>query len=166
MNIQSTRDISTLGRWLQAGCRWFNGRLPVVILYSYAFLYMYTGYDKLTHLKTFIKGNKSLPYVGEYAVYIGWGIPLLEILLAVLLILPFITLQRIALSASVVLMGIFTLFLSLMMQFVPDRLCQCGGVIESMGWTTHLIFNLVWLVAGIYALRKLIINKKLKCYEN
>lgn len=154
MNIQDTRHTSTIGRWLQAGWQQLDARLPVVILYGYAFLYMYTGYDKITHLKSFIKGNQSIPYVAEYAVYIGWGVPLLEILLAVLLILPYTKLQRLALWISVVLMGIFTLYLFLMMQFVPDRLCQCGGVIKSMSWTTHLIFNLTWLGAGVYAIKK------------
>lgn len=160
MSIQSTRDISTVGKWLQTAWRSVSGRLPVTILYSYAFLYMYTGYDKLQSMGSFTKGIKSIPYLGQYAVYIGWSVPILEMLLAVLLIFPFIKLQRMALWASVVLMGVFTVYLFLMMQFVPGRLCYCGGVIESMSWITHLIFNLVWLGAGIYALRKLIINKK------
>lgn len=155
MNISGRIEQSKVGRWLQRAWAPIDSRLPGVILYGYAFLYMYTGYDKSRTVKSFIKGNKKIPYVGQYAELIGWGIPTLEVLLAILLVLPFLKAKRIALWASVALMGVFTVYLCLMMIFVPDRLCHCGGVIESMGWTSHLIFNLVWLGAGIYAISKL-----------
>lgn len=141
--------------WLGKKFLWLYKGLPELIAYGYAFLYMFTGYDKLHNVETFIDGNSKIPLVGHYAELIGWGIPTLEILLAVLLVLPFLKLKRIVLWASVVLMGIFTLYLAMMLAFVPDRLCHCGGVIESMSWITHLIFNLVWLGAGIFAIRTL-----------
>jgi len=125
------------------------------IIYSYAFLYMYTGYDKLLNIDSFIKGNSKIPYLGQYAKLIGWGIPILEILLAILLILPFPKIKLTVLWASVVLMGVFTLYLALMLAFVEDKLCHCGGVIASMSWSTHLLFNLCWIVAGIYAIKRL-----------
>ncbi|MBD1425657.1 MauE/DoxX family redox-associated membrane protein [Sphingobacterium arenae] len=142
-------------QWIGRKSLWVYTQLPELVAYGYAFLYMYTGYDKLYNLETFIDGNSKIPLVGRYAELIGWGIPTLEILLAVLLVLPFLKLKKIVLWASVVLMGIFTIYLAMMLALVPDRLCHCGGVIESMGWTTHLIFNLLWLGAGIFAIRKL-----------
>lgn len=145
---------SKAAQWLGKKGSWLYTMLPQLILYGYAFLYMYTGYDKLRHVENFIKGNRKIPLIGQYAEVIGWGIPILEILLAVLLALPFVKVKKIALWPSVVLMGIFTLYLATMLLFVPDRLCHCGGVIESMGWITHLIFNLLWLSAGIFAIRK------------
>src|SRR5690606_33350479 len=84
--------------------------------------------------------------------YIGWGIPLLEITLALLLILP--RTQALALKLSVGLMGIFTLYLAWMLLFVEKSMCHCGGVIQSMGWVEHLVFNLAWLVLGLWAIRK------------
>lgn len=161
--IDRTRIVSAINliaqsktmQWLGRKWLWIYGTVPNIIVHAYAFLYMYTGYDKLHHVETFIDGNKKIPLIGQYAGLIGWGIPILEILLAVLLVFSFLKMGRVALWASVVLMGIFTLYLALMVLFVPDRLCHCGGVIESMDWTTHLIFNLLWLGAGIYAIRKL-----------
>lgn len=140
--------------WLGKKSLWLYKGLPELIVYGYAFLYMYTGYDKLKHVDEFIDGNSKIPLLGQYAELIGWGIPTLEILLAVLLVLPFLKLKKIVLWASVVLMSIFTLYLAIMLVFVPDRLCNCGGVIESMDWTTHLIFNLLWLGAGVFAIIK------------
>lgn len=128
--------------------------IPDLIIYGYVFLYFYTGIAKLLNMKTFVKGNSKIPYLGNYAEQISWGIPILEIVLAVLLIIPMYKVKRYALSASTLLMGIFTLYLVLMVRYVEDKLCHCGGVIESMSWKTHIVFNLVWLIAGIYALKK------------
>lgn len=120
-------------------------------VYGYIFLFMYTGYDKLMHIERFIHGVGKIPYAGIFAEYIGWGIPLIEIILALLLI--FLGSRGIALKLSVGLMGIFIIYLSLMLLFAENRMCYCGGVIQSMGWTEHLIFNLIWLLLGLWAIR-------------
>ncbi|WP_164124326.1 MauE/DoxX family redox-associated membrane protein [Sphingobacterium luzhongxinii] len=136
--------------------RWYRRYLskPIynVTVYGYAMLYMYTASSKLWKMETFIKGIAEIPYIGSYAHPIGWDIAQLEILLAIGLILP--RYQRTALWGSTILMGILTAYLALMMLFVPDRLCSCGGVIESMGWGTHLAFNIIWLILGIHAIRQ------------
>lgn len=123
-------------------------------IYGYAFMYFYTGIAKLLHIEAFIRGNRKIPFLGQYAEQIGWGILSLEIVLAVLLIIPLYKIKRISLIASTLLMGIFTLYLVLMVAFVEDKLCHCGGVIAAMGWKTHIAFNLFWLTMGIYALKK------------
>ncbi|QQD12729.1 MauE/DoxX family redox-associated membrane protein [Sphingobacterium sp. UDSM-2020] len=142
------------GSLIRRSARWIKPRIPTLIIYGYAFLYFYTGIAKLQIIAEFIRGNSKIPYLGKYAELIGWGIPSLEILLAVLLIVPIYKIKRTALWVSNLLMGIFTIYLTLMVAFVEDRLCNCGGVIESMGWKTHIIFNVAWFIAGIYALKK------------
>lgn len=122
------------------------------IIYGYAFLYMYTGIDKLQHLQIFRDGIQYIPYFGKYATIIGWGIPILEILLAMLLVVPIGRMRLWAIWGSTVLIATFTVFIGAMIVFAPDRLCHCGGVIASMGWTAHLVFNLVWLTLGIWSI--------------
>lgn len=142
------------GSFIRRIARSIYRRLPDVIIYGYAFLYMYTGWAKSMNLSTFIRGNSKIPYLGQYAKLIGFGIPTLEIVLAILLIVPVYRIKRSALWTSTLLMGVFTLYLSLMVGFADKKLCHCGGVIESMGWKTHIVFNLIWLIAGIFALVK------------
>lgn len=139
--------------WCIEKCKWIYQRLPLIIQYGFAFLYMYTGYDKLHDIERFINGISKISGIGQYAELIGWGIPLIEILLAIMLIVPGVKTQRWALWGSVILMGIFCVYISYILVFVESRLCNCGGVIESMGWEMHLIFNIFWLAAGIYTLR-------------
>lgn len=151
------------GSSIRSGARWIYRRLPDLIIYGYAFLYMYTGWAKFTNLSTFIRGNSKIPHLGEYAKLIGYGIPSLEIVLAILLVIPVYRIKRFALWTSTLLMAVFTIYLSLMVGFAEKKLCHCGGVIESMGWKTHIVFNLNWLIAGIFALvRTKVIHSKIQ----
>ncbi|MGJ1349353.1 MauE/DoxX family redox-associated membrane protein [Sphingobacterium siyangense] len=140
------------GSSIRSGARWIYRRLPDLIIYGYAFLYMYTGWAKFMNLSTFIRGNGKIPYLGQYAKLIGYGIPSLEIVLAILLVIPVYRIKRFALWTSTSLMGVFIIYLSLMVKFAENKLCDCGGVIESMGWEAHIVFNSIWLIAGIFAL--------------
>ncbi len=142
------------GSLIRSGAHWVYRRLPDLIIYGYAFLYMYTGWAKFMNMATFIRGNSKIPYLGAYAKLIGYGIPSLEIVLAILLVIPVYRIKRFALWTSTLLMVVFTVYLSLMVKFAEKKLCHCGGVIESMGWKTHIVFNLIWLIAGIFALVK------------
>ncbi len=142
------------GSSIRLAARWIYRHLPDVIIYGYAFIYMYTGWAKFMNMAAFIKGNSKIPYLGQYAKLIGYGIPTLEIMLAILLVIPVYWIKRAALWASTVLMILFTVYLSLMVKFVEHKLCHCGGVIESMGWKTHIAFNIIWVIAGIFALVK------------
>lgn len=146
------------GSLIRSGARWLYRRLPDVIIYGYAFMYMYTGWAKFMNLTSFIRGNSKIPYLGQYAKLIGYGLPTLEIVLAILLIVPVYWIKRFALWTATLLMGAFTIYLCLMVQFVEKKLCHCGGVIESMGWKTHIVFNLIWLIAGIFALVRTKVN--------
>ncbi len=140
------------GSSIRSCARWIYHRLPDVIIYGYAFLYMYTGWAKFMDISTFIRGNSKIPHLGQYAKLIGYGIPSLEIVLAVLLVIPVYRIKRFALWTSILLMAVFIIYLSLMVKFAEKKLCHCGGVIESMGWKTHIVFNIIWLIAGIFAL--------------
>jgi hypothetical protein len=51
-------------------------------------------------------------------------------------------------------MGIFTIYLFLMVSLVKDKLCHCGGAIGSLGWTQHLVLNFIILGLGLWASRK------------
>jgi len=143
------------GSLIRRAARWIYFRLPDLIIYGYVFMYMYTGWAKFMNMTTFIKGNSKIPHLGQYAKAIGYGIPSLEVVLAILLIFPVYWVKRSALWASTLLMGVFTIYLSLMVKFVEKKLCHCGGIIESMGWKTHIAFNIIWLIAGLYALKRI-----------
>lgn len=128
--------------------------IPAAIRYFYVFLFTYTGFSKLQDKGSFAKGFRKVPFFAGHAELIGWGIPILELMLAMGMILPFVKVQKWSLRISVALMGIFTIYLFLMITLVKDKLCHCGGVIGSLGWTQHLVLNLIIIGLGLWAARK------------
>lgn len=50
--------------------------------FGYIFLFTYTGYSKLIEIDTLIGGIHKVPFFGQFAELIGWGIPVLELALA------------------------------------------------------------------------------------
>ena len=121
---------------------------------SYVFLFAYTGYSKLLDHVPFTKGISRVPIIGHFPEAIGWGVPILELVLALGMVVPERRVQRLSFGLSVILMAIFTLYLLLMVSLVKEKLCHCGGVIGSLGWTEHLMFNAAILALGIWSIRK------------
>ncbi len=121
---------------------------------SYVFLFAYTGYSKLLDHVSFTRGIARVPILGHFPEAIGWGVPILELVLAVGMVVPEPRVQRVSFGISVSLMAIFTLYLLLMVSLVKEKLCHCGGVIGSLGWTEHMMFNAAILALGIWSIRK------------
>lgn len=132
----------------------FRSQISWLTEILYAFLFSYTGYSKLSDIGPFTKGISKTPIFGHYAGIIAYGVPILEIVLAFGIVMPFRRIKHVSLALSVVLLGIFTVYLIVMILFVKEKLCHCGGVIGSMGWTHHLVFNLVFLLLGLWAIKK------------
>jgi hypothetical protein len=99
------------------------------------------------------------PFISTYAIWIAWGVPFLEIVIAGLFLFPKYILT--ALYASFSLMSIFTTYIILVLKFSDSIPCSCGGVISKLGWKEHLIFNLAFIA---FALLGILLVKKNKKY--
>lgn len=114
-----------------------------------AFLFSYTAISKLydwqaTKLAMY---NQVIPdWSKEILLFV---IPALELGVGLLLLVP--AWRRMGFTASVFLLGTFTGYVAWIWIGLSDRVpCSCGGVISSLTWGQHLIFNLVFLVISIY----------------
>jgi len=137
---------------------WDFSWIPTVVRLIYVFLFTYTGYSKLNDIESFTNGIRKVPLFGTYADFIAWVIPSLELILAIGMVLAFRKVQKLSFVLSVVLMAIFTIYLLVMISLVKEKLCYCGGVIGSLGWTEHLVFNSIILLLGLWAIRNIINN--------
>jgi hypothetical protein len=118
-------------------------------------LFVYAALSKLYEIDSFQAVLKKSPLIGDRNVLVAWTIPNVEIVVALLLLLPHTRLM--GLYGSLGLMSLFTLYLGYMLAFSRDLPCSCGGVISSMTWTQHLIFNIFFTLlawAGIWLYRK------------
>lgn len=112
--------------------------LPSVML---VMLWTYAGLSKLIGLERFTEQLKLMPMgiLQRAAPVLAWGVPLLELLLALLLLLPL--LRRIALVLSGALLIIFEIYITSMLLSGRELPCTCGGLISQLRWKEHLIFN-------------------------
>ncbi|WP_067151536.1 MauE/DoxX family redox-associated membrane protein [Pseudotamlana agarivorans] len=108
-----------------------------VILFVYAAVSKFLDYEKFSIQ---VSQSPVLTSIGHWIVFL---IPTLEIIIAILLALP--RLRLLALYASYSLMVMFSTYIVLILKFSPFIPCACGGILDSMGWTAHLIFNLFFV---------------------
>ena len=127
----------------------FNYRITIVVVsYLFILLFLYAGVSKLLDFENFSYQLAQSPLLGAFASQIAWMVPAVELLIALLLMAK--RFRVVALYASFALMCTFTAYIFITLNFSDFVPCSCGGVLETMSWKQHLIFNLFFIVlAGL-----------------
>ena len=102
-------------------------------------LFVYTALSKLDNYSFFQAQLNLYPFIGLFSSTLAWAIPSMELLIAILLLLPAYRIK--GLLAALILLIVFTVYLLIMILYTPDLPCSCGGVIQSFTWTQHIFFN-------------------------
>jgi Methylamine utilisation protein MauE len=118
-------------------------------------LFVYTAVSKLIHLDLFQWRLELMPYISPHASSISWVVPFLELVIAGLLWFP--KYRTLALYASFFLLGLFTTYIIVVLKYSDSIPCSCGGVISTLGWKDHILFNVTFM---IMALLGIICNNK------
>lgn len=113
-------------------------------------LFVYAAFSKLRDFETFTLQLAQSPLLSAYAEFIAWLVPGLEIAFAALLV--FEKFRTPALYASFTLMVMFTTYIYIILNFSDFVPCSCGGVLEDLSWTQHLIFNAVFILLAAAAI--------------
>lgn len=116
-------------------------RYLLIVMWTYAafsklFNYEKTRFDWLGH-----------ELIKNYTGLLAWLIPVIELVIVVLLLFPRTVLK--GFYASIVLLIIFSSYIIYMFLYYPHTPCSCGGIISSLTWQQHVIFNLSFLVVAI-----------------
>jgi hypothetical protein len=138
----------------------FRNNIIFCICLICIFLFLYTGYSKIEDHKRFFKGLTRVAIIGPYALFISWIVPLVEIVISVLLIIP--KTSKWGLYGFIILMSMFTIYIVSMVLWATKLPCHCGGAIEKLSWTQHIWFNLAFIAIAIFALRLIKLNTSLK----
>lgn len=121
-----------------------------IICAMFILLFTYAAAMKLMDTQKFGVQMSQSPILENYASFLAWAVPISELLIGCLLV--WVRFRLIGLYASFTLMAVFTMYIIAILQFSYKIPCSCGGILESMGWTEHLIFNIGFAflaVAGI-----------------
>ena len=121
-----------------------------IIAYLYIILFLYTGISKMIEYTLFKEQIAASPILAFSAPLVARVLPIIEIALAIILFLP--SWRKIGLIFSLVLVTIFTIYISLILMVDKQIPCSCGGVIELLSWKQHLVFNFALITMAIVAI--------------
>jgi len=113
-------------------------------------LFLYTAYAKITDHDRFLKGLTRVHLISGFAVFISYAVPAIEIIVALLLLIPQIA--KTGLYSFIAVMASFTIYIVSAMIWEKKLPCHCGGAIEKLSWGQHIWFNLAFITIAIVAL--------------
>lgn len=112
-------------------------------------LWVYAATEKLLDYQSFSVQLGQSPLLSAYAGVLVWLVPLSEYVLSGLLLFP--KTKKVGLYGSLCLMTAFTTYIIIILNYADFVPCSCGGILESLGWTEHLIFNGVCVLLAAFA---------------
>jgi hypothetical protein len=122
-----------------------------IICLLYVLLFVYATVSKVLDFENFRLQLGQSPLLSAFAFWISWTVPLGELLISALLIFRYTRLWGLVLAFN--LMVMFTVYIFIILHYSSYVPCSCGGILEKMSWNTHMLFNVVFVLLGIIALR-------------
>lgn len=124
--------------------------VTALISYFFIILFTYAAVSKMRDFENFQIQLAQSPLLSAYAGFISYGVIALELVIAGVLAFP--KARRVGLYASFGLMVAFSVYIDLILNYSDFVPCSCGGILEKMGWTEHLIFNGCCVALAILAI--------------
>lgn len=124
--------------------------IPKLSIVLYIILFIYAASSKLIDFENFKTQLGQSPTLTAYAGFIAVIIPLVELIIATLFLSLKYSLLAFELSFS--LMVMFTTYIFLTLNFSDYIPCSCGGVLETLSWNEHIIFNLVFVFLAVWSI--------------
>lgn len=112
-----------------------------LIAIALAVLFAYVAVGKLEHYALFSLQLQQFPFSIPVLHRQAWVVPVLELVISFLLLLPATRLK--GLFASLFLLGLYTLYLTGMLGSRFNSSCNCGEPFPSLSLKMHIVFTLV-----------------------
>lgn len=129
-----------------------------LICLLYILLFVYAAVSKLLDFENFQVQLGQSPMLREFVLYLSYGIPAVELILALLLLLH--KTKIIGLYCAFGLMISFSIYLFILIKYSAYIPCSCGGILEKMDWEAHLFFNVFFVIMAVIAIRLYGVQKK------
>ncbi|PVD52229.1 hypothetical protein DC498_10930 [Terrimonas sp.] len=112
-------------------------------------LYTYTAVNKIIDYRTFKLALVQSPVLVNHANFIAITIPIVELFVVGLLV--FSNTRAMGLFFSLILITVFTLYISCLILFARELPCNCGGIMKALSWKQHLLVNIILIVLAAWA---------------
>ena len=141
-------------KWAHLSYERLISHLNTVGIFLLTLLWSYAVFAKLADLKLYQLQMKEQPFPYFIQQLLTFLVPILELTTATLLIL---NKHKWGLWLSLSLILGFTIYIiMILIHFVPNAPCSCGGFISKMSWEGHLYFNLLLFSINLSCLIKII----------
>ncbi|NDP27741.1 MAG: hypothetical protein GZ087_09995 [Flavobacterium sp.] len=120
------------------------------ICYLYVLLFVYAAVSKVLDFDNFQVQLGQSPLLSAFAGLTSWGIPAIELFISIFLVIP--CFRSVALYAAYSLMVLFTAYIFIVLNYSSFVPCSCGGILEKLGWSEHLVFNIFFIIIAVIAL--------------
>lgn len=137
-----------------------NIALEVITIFLLV-IWIYTGISKIMEGHDFRYQLGKWDFFKSLAPFISYAVPIVELLIAGLLIAN--RTRKIGLWASFILMLVFTTYVFLILRFAKELPCTCGGVLSELNWSQHLVLN---VTLTIFAYLGIILERKARRSRN
>ena len=121
-----------------------------IIAALFVLLWVYAAISKLMDYETFKVQLGKSPLLTNFAGFAAVAVPVSELVIAGMLLTN--RFKLLGLYASLFMMTLFTAYIIAILNFSYYIPCSCGGILSSLGWTEHVIFNLVFIALAIVAI--------------
>jgi len=117
-----------------------------IICLLYILLFVYAAVTKLLDFENFQVQLGQSPLLSVFAGWVSWLVPIVELIIALLLIVQKSKAAGLLMALS--LMTMFTAYIYIILNYSSFVPCSCGGILEKMSWRVHLIFNIIFVILG------------------
>ncbi|OMP80063.1 MauE/DoxX family redox-associated membrane protein [[Flexibacter] sp. ATCC 35208] len=121
-----------------------------IVSLLFSALFLYSGIDKLTGYSVFREQIGLTPLMSPIAGVLAWLVPVAEVIIGLGLLLPSSRVPTLGMALGVMLL--FTGYVIYLLNYDDQLPCSCGGLLESLSWTGHLIFNGICITLSTTAL--------------
>lgn len=121
--------------------------IPILARTLLIILFGYATSSKFLDFSNFQIQLGQSPILTAYAGWVSWGIPIVELLIVAFLSFPKYVYH--AFFASYSLMIMFTTYIIIILNFSDFIPCSCGGVLEKLSWTEHMLLNVLFIAIAI-----------------
>lgn len=123
-----------------------RNRIVEVVSALFILLFVYTALHKFLAYEMLGSVLEKYPLIGNFSNIITFGLPITELSISILLLIP--KTRLIGLITSTALMLLFTLYIGYLFLFNSDMPCTCGGMLQELSWPQHIYFNSLFIILG------------------
>lgn len=128
----------------------FRSKFVISTSYFFILLFCYAAISKVFDFENFQVQLAQSPLTNPYSVVISYVVIALELIIVFLLSSP--KLRLLGFHASFTLMVFFAVYIYVILNYSDNIPCSCGGVLEDLGWSEHLIFNMVCAIIALISI--------------